>query len=194
MALCQDKGLVGMKDLRWLVLYLLAVVAVTLIHQPLYLMIGLFSVILLSGKLRWRLMRRAFLSMLLFNTAVSLGYLAIAMIRDEFHIEYLVLMNTRVLLLVMLGFWLSSRINFSNALRFSPTLTFLTTLAAGQIRLMSRIISDYREAFVSRCLKRPDWRERTRLAVAQTEAVVEQSHHAATEISQAMRSRGVFND
>ncbi|MFI0456681.1 MAG: hypothetical protein ACH254_03655, partial [Candidatus Thiodiazotropha endolucinida] len=72
--------------------------------------------------------------------------------------------------------------------------TFLTTLAAGQIRLMSRIINDYRAAFESRCLKRPNWRERSRLAVVQTEAVVEQSHHAATEISQAMRSRGVFND
>jgi cobalt/nickel transport system permease protein len=103
-------------------------------------------------------------------------------------------MNVRVLLLLMLGFWLSSRINFTNALRFSPTLTFLTTLAAGQIRLMSRLINDYREAFESRCLKKPNWRERTRLAVAQTEAVVEQSHHASTEISQAMRSRGVFND
>jgi cobalt/nickel transport system permease protein len=194
MALCQDKRVVGMKDLRWLVLYLIVVVGVTLIHQPFYLLIGLISVILLSGSLRWRLLRKALLSMLLFNTAISLGYLVIAMMRDELHIAYLVLINIRVLLLVMLGFWLSSRINFANALRFSPTLTFLTTLALGQIRLMRRIINDYREAFASRCLKRPDWRERTHLAVAQTEAVVEQSHHAATEISQAMRSRGVFND
>jgi cobalt/nickel transport system permease protein len=176
------------------VLYLFAVVAVTLIHQPLYLLIGLIAAILLSGALRWRLLRKAFLSMLLFNATVSLGYLVIATMRDEFQVDYLVLMNVRVLLLLMLGFWLSSRINFANALRFSPTLTFLTTLATGQIRLMSRVIKDYREAFESRCLKKPNWRERTRLAVAQTEAVVEQSHHAATEISQAMRSRGVFND
>ncbi|MBW9266900.1 MAG: ABC transporter permease [Candidatus Thiodiazotropha sp. (ex. Lucinisca nassula)] len=183
-----------MRDLRWIVLYLLTVVGVTLIHQPLYLLIGLVVVILFSGSLRWRLLRKALLSVLLFNTAVSLGYLVIALLRDEFRIEYLILINARVLLLVMLGFWLSARINFANALRFSPTLTFLTTLAAGQIRLMSRIINDYRAAFESRCLKRPNWRERSRLAVVQTEAIVEQSHHAATEISQAMRSRGVFND
>ncbi|WP_316364396.1 hypothetical protein [Candidatus Thiodiazotropha sp. CDECU1] len=183
-----------MSDLRWVLLYLLAVVVVTLIHQPLYLCIGLIAVVLLSGSLRWRLLRKAFFSMLLFNLTVSLGYLAIALIRDELRMDYLLLINSRVLLLVMLGFWLSARINFANALRFSPTLAFLTTLAAGQIRLMSRVINDYRTAFESRCLKRPNWRERTRLAVAQTEAVVEQSHHAATEISQAMRSRGVFND
>jgi cobalt/nickel transport system permease protein len=194
MALCQGKGVVGMRDLHWILLYLLTVVAVTLIHQPLYLLIGLVAVMLFSGPLRWRLLRKALISMLLFNMAVSLGYLVIALMRDEFRIEYLLLINSRVLLLVMLGFWLSSRISFANALRFSPTLTFLTTLAAGQIRLMTRVINDYREAFESRCLKRPDWRERSRLAVAQTEAVVEQSHHAATEISQAMRSRGVFND
>lgn len=183
-----------MRDLYGLLLYLVAVVVVTLIHQPYYLLLGLLMMVLLAGSLRWRLLGKALRSMLLFNTAVSLGYLIIALARDEFHAEYLMLINCRVLLLVMLGFWLSARINIANALRFSPTLSFLTTLAAGQIRLMSRVISDYREAFESRCLKRPKWRERTRLAAVQTEAVVEQSQHAATEISQAMRSRGVFND
>jgi cobalt/nickel transport system permease protein len=194
MALCQGKGLVGMSDLHWLLLYLFAVVGITLIHQPAYLCIGLLAVVLFSGSMRWRLLKKALLSMLLFNVTVSLGYLVIALLRDEFRLDYLLLINSRVLLLVVLGFWLSARVNVANALRFSPTLSFLTTLAAGQIRLMSRVIHDYRTAFESRCLKRPNWRERSRLALAQTEAVVEQSHHAATEISQGMRSRGVFND
>ncbi|MBT2970749.1 MAG: hypothetical protein B6D72_10410 [gamma proteobacterium symbiont of Ctena orbiculata] len=183
-----------MHDRYWLLLYLLAVVVVTLSHQPYFLLLGLLAVILLSGPLRWRLLRKGLLSMLLFNTAVSLGYLAIALMRDEFRADYLLLINARVLLLVMLGFWLSARINIAKALRFSSTLSFLATLAAGQIQLMSRLINDYRIAFESRCVKRPDWRERSRLAVAQTEALVEHSHHAATEISQAMRSRGVFDD
>jgi cobalt/nickel transport system permease protein len=183
-----------MKDIHWILLYFGTVVAVTLVHQPLYLLIGLVAVLMLAGPIRWRLLRKALLSMLLFNTVVSLGYLVIALMRSEFRPDYLVLINARVLLLVMLGFCLSARINFINALRFSPSLTFITTLAVGQIRLMSRVISDYRAAFTSRCVKRPGWRERSRLAVAQTEAVVELSHHAAIEISQAMRSRGVFND
>lgn len=183
-----------MRDRVWLLLYLLAVVGVTLIHQAHYLLIALLAALLFAGPIRWRLLRKALLSMLLFNTTVSLGYLVIALMRDEFRAEYLLLINSRVLLLVMLGFWLSARVNIANALRFSPTLSFLTTLAAGQIRLMSRVIDDYRNAFESRCLKRPNWRERARLAVVQTEAVVEHSHHAATEISQAMRSRGVFDD
>ncbi len=183
-----------MRDTLWLLLYLFSVVGITLIQQPLYLSIGLLLVLMLAGPLRWRLLRKALLSMLLFNTTVSLGYLVVALMRDELRADYLLLINSRVLLLVMLGFWLSARINIANALRFSPTLSFLTTLAAGQIRLMHRVIGDYRTAFESRCVKRPNWRQRTRLAVAQAEAVVEQSHHAATEISQAMRSRGVFND
>ncbi|MES9992624.1 MAG: hypothetical protein ABW098_11755 [Candidatus Thiodiazotropha sp.] len=183
-----------MRDLHWLLLYLLAVVVVTLIHQPYYLLLGLLLVFLLSGSLRWRLLRKAVVSMLLFNAAVSIGYLAIALMRDEFRADYLLLINSRVLLLVMLGFWLSARINIANALRFSSTLSFLTTLAAGQIRLMSRLMVDFRNAFESRCVKRPNWRQRSRLALAQTEALVEHSHHAATEISQAMRSRGVFDD
>lgn len=183
-----------MKDLHWILVYLITVVVVTLVHQPLYLLIGLVVLILFAGPLRWRLLRRALLSMLLFNTVVSLGYLVISLMRNAFHPEYLVLINIRVLLLVTLGFWLSARVNFARALRFSPTLTFITTLAAGQIRLMQRVINDYRAAFESRCLKRAGWRDRARLAAAQTEAVVEQSQHAATEISQAMRSRGVFND
>jgi cobalt/nickel transport system permease protein len=183
-----------MRDLYWILLYLISVFVVTLVNQPLYLGIGLIAVILLAGPERWRLLRKALLSMLVFNTVVSLGYLVISLMRNAFNPDYLILVNTRVLLLVMLGFCLSARINFARALQFSPTLTFITTLAAGQIRLMGRVINDYRSAFESRCLRRAGWRDRVRLAVAQTEAVVEQSHHAATEISQAMRSRGVFND
>ncbi|MEW8509020.1 MAG: hypothetical protein AB2598_20230 [Candidatus Thiodiazotropha sp.] len=183
-----------MHDRYLLLLYLFSVVVVTLIHQPVYLLLGVLAVFLLSGSLGWRLLRKAVVSMLLFNTAVSVGYLAIALMRDDFRADYLLLINSRVLLLVMLGFWLSARINIANALRFSSTLSFLTTLAAGQIRLMKRLISDYRTAFESRCVNRPNWRARSRLALAQSEALLEHSHHAATEISQAMRSRGVFDD
>jgi cobalt/nickel transport system permease protein len=183
-----------MKDRILILLYLFAVVVVTLVHQPRYLLIGLLVLILFAGPVRWRLLRKALLSMLLFNTVVSLGYLITSLLHNRFHPEYLVLVNLRVLLLVMLGFWLSSKTNFARALQFSPMLNFITTLAAGQIRLMRRVINDYRAAFESRCLKRAGWHDRARLAVAQTEAVLEQSHHAATEISQGMRSRGVFND
>jgi cobalt/nickel transport system permease protein len=181
-------------DLHWLIIYLLAVVIVSQLHQPLWLVAGLVLVILLSGSIRWRLIRKSLLSMLFFNTTVTLGYLIVAGMQDQFRSEYLVMINCRVLLLVMLGFWLSAKINIANALRFSPSLSFLTTLTAGQIRVLSRVVNDFRAAFKSRSLKRPGWRERAHLAVAQTEVMMEKTQYAATEISQAMRSRGVFDD
>lgn len=186
--------MVALSDLHWLLLYLLAVVIVSLLHQPLWLAMGLFLVILFCGSIRWRLLRKSLFSILYFNTTVTLGYLIVAGMQDQFRAEYLLLINCRVLLLVMLAFWLSARINIANALRFSSSLSFLTTLTVGQFRVLSRVVSDFRAAFKSRNLKRPGWRERAHLAVAQTEVMMEKSQHAATEISQAMRSRGVFDD
>ncbi|MCU7921708.1 MAG: ABC transporter permease [Candidatus Thiodiazotropha sp. (ex Dulcina madagascariensis)] len=183
-----------MSDRIFLFIYLSAVVIVSLLHRPGWLAIGLCLVIVFAGSMRWRLLRKALLSMLLFNVTVSLGYALLAGIQGEMRIDYLLLINLRVLLLLMLGFWLNARINIANALGFSSTLSFLATVAAGQARVLSRVVSDFSDAFESRRLKRPGWRERTRLATAQTQVVMEKAQYAATEISQAMRSRGVFDD
>jgi cobalt/nickel transport system permease protein len=182
-----------MSDRGWLAAYLLAVLTATLVHQPGWLAAALLAAFLASGRRRWPLLRRTLLAVLAFNLTVSLGYLAVALWRGDLSWTYLLRVNLRVLLLVYLGYWLVARINVLKALDFSPTLSFVVTLAAGQGQALRRLLQDFRQAFVSRNPVAPRPGDRLRHTAAQAEHLLEKSLHNASETAQAMRSRGAFD-
>jgi|GEM_PF-334953 len=183
-----------MKATHWLFAYLAAVVAVTFIHEPWLLAALLVVVLAMSGAGRWRILRRAVLAVLTFNLTVSLGYSAVSLWQGGFSAAYLLLVNLRVLLLVYLGFWFVARVNLLEACRFSPSLSFVVTLAAGQIEAFSRALRDFRLAFVSRNAAAPALSARARHAAAQAGHLLDKSVCMAAETALAMRSRGCFDD
>ena len=134
------------------------------------------------------------LAILTFNLTVSLGYAMAAAWQGYFSAHYLLLVNLRVLLLAYLGFWFVSRVNLIEACRFSPTLGFVVTLAAGQIEAFSRALRDFRLAFVSRNAAAPALSARARHAAAQAGHLLDKSVCMAAETALAMRSRGAFDD
>lgn len=178
----------------WLFAYLGAVVAITFVHVPAVLAALLALALLAAGPPRWRLLRRAALAVVAFNLAVSAGYAVVALWQGTFSAHYLLLMNLRVLLLVFLGFWFIDRVDILAALRGWPLTTLLATLALGQIRAFERIVRDFRHAFESRNLARPDLAARTRHAAAQAQTLLDKSLAASAETAMAMRSRGAFDD
>jgi cobalt/nickel transport system permease protein len=184
----------GLKARRALLLYLGAVVAATLIHDWRLLAAGLTLALALAGGQRWRLLRRALLAVVAFNLTVSAGYTAIALWQGAFSAQYLLLVNSRVLLMVFLGFWFVSRVDIVAAVSFSPTLSFLATLAVGQARTLARQVRDFQLAFVSRNPRRPRPGDRLLHAGAQAQHLLDRSIHAADEAALAMRSRGCFDD
>lgn len=183
-----------MKDRWWLIGYLTAVVGITFLHQPVWLSGALGLTLSLAGKERWRLLKRTLYSVLAFNLTVSLGYFVLASWRGEMSPDYLLLINLRVLLLVYLGFWIIGRINLSKALSFSPTLSFLASLAAGQVQGFRRIATDFELAFRSRNPVLPSLADRMHHTTAQGQHLLDKAVHSSTEIGQAMRSRGCFED
>lgn len=183
-----------MKATHWLFAYLAAVVAVTLLHEP-WLLAGFLAVAhAASGAARWRILRRAVLAVLTFNLTVSLGYAAVSLWQGGFSAVYLLLVNLRVVLLVYLGFWFVARVNLLEACRFSQTLSFVVTLAAGQIEAFSRALRDFRLAFISRNAAAPALSARARHAAAQAGHLLDKSVSMAAETALAMRSRGCFDD
>jgi cobalt/nickel transport system permease protein len=178
----------------WLLIYAAALLAATLVHDPYWLGGTLLVAVIASGRDRWRLVRRTVCAVVMFNGVVSLGYALVAGLRGEFSPAYLLLINLRVLLMVYLGFWFVSRVNLLQALAFSPTLSFLATLACGQGLALKRMVDDYQQAFRSRNLEPPDVRTRLRHAATQGADLLDKALHGATETTQAMRSRGFFND
>lgn len=182
------------RDRLHLLLYLASVLAATLVHSPSFLAVGLGLVLLVAGRDALPLLRRALLTVLAFNAVISLSYGAMAWLRDISPWETLLRLNLRVLLLTTLSFLFITRTNLFHALDFSKSLTYVLGLAYSQAMTFRRAHEDFRMALASRSLKRPGLRDRYRASAAAVSWFLEKSLHAATQSSQALRSRGFFHD
>ena len=180
---------------QWVLLaYLLSVMAITFIHSPSLLGVWLVAALLGSGRRAWVLLRKTLTSVVAFNLSLSLGYSAVSFWQGNFHVNYLLLVNTRVLLLVFLGFWLIRSIDLLAALRNFPLLRLIATLSISQIKTFERIIGDFQLAFESRNLMPPRRLDKTRHAVSQTDTLLDKTLASANQAALAMRSRGAFDD
>jgi cobalt/nickel transport system permease protein len=177
-----------------LLAYLAAIVLATTVHEIGLLALGLGLVLALAGRHWIRILRRAFLAILLFNLVVSLSYGVIAGIQGTFSLDFLVLVNLRVLLLTCLTFLFVSRVNFFEALAFSRSLTYLFTLAYSQSMAFKQAFENFRLAFKSRRIEQVGLRDRYRHSARTGVHFLDKSLHQATEITQVMRSRGFFDD
>lgn len=182
-----------MSPRAWLAAYLAGVIAATFVHEPVILGAALALAVAAAGRDRWTLLRRTLLAVLAFNLTVSLGYAAIALWRDDFSPDYLLLVNLRVLLMVFLGVWFAARVDLIAALDASPTLAFVATLTLGQLRTFERIVQDFALAFASRNPAPPRLIDRAHHAAAQGIALMDKTQAAASESAMAMRSRGAFD-
>lgn len=178
---------------RWLYLYLAVLPAPTFVHDSRLLGAALLMAIAASGAGRWQLLKRSILAILAFNLSISLGYVAVGLWRGDWHPDWLILANLRVLLMVYLGFWFVTRVNLLAALAGWPTATLVATLALGQARTFERILRDFRLAFESRNILRPRLIDRRHQAGAQAVALLDKAQAQSTEVALAMRSRGAFD-
>jgi len=173
--------------------YIAAVLLGTSIHRVGFLAAGLAVVLALAGRDWLRILRRACLAVLLFNSVVTIAYAVIAGLHSTFSLHYVALVNLRVLFLTSLTFLFTTRVNPFEALAFSRSLTYLLTLAYGQIMTLTRVLVDFRLAYKSRLIRPARVRDRYRHAATAGVLLLDKSLHSATEITHAMRSRGFFD-
>ena len=182
------------RDRALLVIYLLAIVLATLVHEPAWLAAGLLATLLAAGRGAGALLRRALRLVLLFNLAVSLGDLLLAWLRELSPWHTLLLLNLRVLLLTSLTFLFMARVNLFKALAFSPGLTWLLGLAYSQALTFRRSYTDFRLALESRSVRRPRLVDRYRASAAAAARGIDKSLARARETALALRARGFFHD
>lgn len=183
-----------MRDRLLLVLYLAALVAATLVHDPLAPAAALVGVLLLAGRDAPKLLRRTLRVILPFNLAVSLAYVLLAELRGFSPWDTLLLLNLRVLTLTLLTFLFIRRVNLFRALAFSPTLSWLLTLAYSQALGFQRAHADFRLALTSRSPVRPRLIDRYRASAAAAAWFMDKALASARERAQALRARGFFDD
>lgn len=183
-----------MKDRLLLAIWMIAVVAITFVHEPLWLAVLLILALILAGRDSPTIVKGALLAVALVNLAVSLGYVISANLAGEPWAQFVVRLNLRVILLTFLTLWLSRHLDLVKAVDFSPSLQFVVILALGQIQAMKRLLVDYRQAFASRSPRKPALSDRLANAGRQVGALLEKAEHQAGELNQGMRSRGFFDD
>lgn len=181
-----------MKDRLLLLGYTAAVIAATAVHDPWWLIGGLLAAAALAGRQAPTIGWRALRAVLFFNLVISAGYVAGALFGQEISIDYLLLVNVRVYLLIFLTFTLAARVDFLRALSFSRGLSYLATLALSQIITFRRLFEELRLAAESRRLRRPRLRERYLQSAAAAVHLFDRAEHDAREIALAMRARGFF--
>ena len=183
-----------MKDRAGLILWLAAVVGLTLVHDPAWLAVAALLWFLLAGREAPRLAGRALLAVLVFNATVSVGYAALALIRGEFSWLYLIRTNLRVWLITACTFLMAKKVNLFAALSFAPGLMMVLLLAHTQIRVFTRLLEDFRLGLRSRSLRRPTPRVLYGHGAATGSFFLSKAVHDAGEIGLAMQARGLFRD
>jgi len=173
--------------------YLAAVLLGTTVHDVRWLGPGLLLVLALAGNQWLRILRRAGLAILAFNSIVTASYALLAGLKGNFSLDYVVLINLRVLFLTCLTFLFVARVNPFEALAFSGGLTYLFVLAYSQVATFRQVLVNFRLAFKSRCIERPALRDRYRHSAGIGAHLLEKSLNNATEITHVMRSRGFFD-
>jgi len=177
-----------------LLAYAAAVLLGTSVHNRGLLGVALAAVLVMAGRDWVRILRKASLAVLAFNAVVTVSYAAMTAIEGTFSLPYVVLINLRVLFLTCLTFLFVSRVNLFEAFAFSRSLTYLFTLACGQTMTLTRVLQSFRLALKSRSIDQPALRDRYRQVASAGVLLLDKSLHDATEITHAMRSRGVFDD
>jgi cobalt/nickel transport system permease protein len=172
-----------MKDRLLLLGYAIAVVAATSIHNPWWLAAGLLVVAVLAGRQAPTIGWRALRAVLFFNLVISVGYAAGALFGQAVSLDYLILVNIRVYLLIFLTFTLASKIDILRALSFSRNLSYLVTLVLSQIIAFRRLFEDLRLAAESRRLRRLRLRERYLQSAAAAVHLFDRAEHDAREIA-----------
>jgi len=182
------------KDTLALLLYIAAIIAITSVHHLGILSAGLAAAVAVAGRRAPRLVRKTLVAILLFNSVVTVSYVVISLLRNEFSLDFVILINLRVFLLTFLTFLTIDRINLFKALSFSKTLSYLLTLAASQIVAFRRLFDDFRMAFKSRTARQAGPRDLRRHASSAASFFLQKSFQESTEITDAMKSRGFFDD
>lgn len=183
-----------MKDRLGLGTWLLAVVAVTLVHEPWLLAGALAGVLLASGSGRAALLWRALRLVLPILLVISVGYVAMAWLRGELSVAYLWLVNLRVVLLAVLTSWMVRDVRLERVLQGCPGALRWLSIVRSQVTVFRRLAGEYRAAVLSRSTVPPTLAQRYRAGATLGLAALDKAMYNSEALTQGMRSRGALDD
>lgn len=173
---------------------LLFMVLATLMHEPMWLALGLLAWLILAGRECLCLLRQTLFAVLAVGGVISLGMLIAGWLNGSVDWRFLLLLNMRVLLLSFVAAWIGRRVDFNRALERWPVLCRGLAVVRVQAAGLRRLRDDYDAGFRSRCADTPSMMSRYRAVSAHGLGLLDKAVANADAVTQAMRSRGAFDD
>jgi len=176
---------------------LIRVLFVTLLFSILF--IKSINVLLLLIPLLWivsykdlfKLNKKVFKSIILFNLGISLGYLVMGYVKGIEIWGFLVYINLKVYILTYFVTLFFERVDMVRFFSFSKNLSFLLSISLSQIISYKKTFEDFKYAYRARVIKR--FREREKHFISTVFGFFfEKAMNDAKERTLAMKARGAF--
>ncbi len=131
-------------------------------------------------------------SVLFFNLGVSLGYVVLALFKNISPWEYLIYINSKVVLMTLFIFYFFSKVSIVRFFAFSEDMSYLLTITLSQIYSYKKTFEDFRMAFVSRVV---DLRNKEKQFIKNTfKFFLTKALRDSKERTMAMKARGSFEN
>lgn len=183
-----------MRDRGLLLLYLIAVLAASLVHDVRWLGAGVALTLMSAGRRARPLTRRTLRAALPFVLAIAAGGMLVRGDAGQAAAPTLARVCLRVTLLTALAFRVLPAVSLPRALSFSPTLRFVLVLATSQVLAFRRLFTDFRLALTARSPRRVGPRLALRHGAATAAWFLRRAEHDATTMTEALDARGFFLD
>jgi cobalt/nickel transport system permease protein len=181
-----------MSEKRWFILYLFSIVFLGVIHN-IWLMLGVILLALLVNKeAKWRIFKKAFLALVIFNGTVTLSYLLYSLF-VPIENSVLLLINLRALAITLLTFTLMHHINFHKVLTFNHTLSILYAFTYSQMMHLKKMLQEYYFGLKSRGVTYKSSAKKEQIQPL-LETLFGTMLHKSNEQSLGLRSRGLLDD
>lgn len=181
-----------MKNRLLLLLYIVSVAAVSAMHDWRLLATVFAFLILLCGRDAVAVLGRSVAAAAIFSGFISLSYIIASIAYDRSWVEYVAMLNLRVLDMTMMAFLLIRRVNLFDALSFSRSLSLILTLSVSRIESYKKLYDSFVSALKARSMK-PIGRKGFYDAIASIASLfLSKSVSDSRESFEAMRARGFY--
>ena len=155
-------------------------------------LVAIFLLWIIFYKNILRLNKRVVKSIILFNLGVSIGYVAMSLIKDRNFLEYLFYINLKVYILTLFVFGFFERVNIIKFFAFSKELSYLLTITLSQIISYKKSFEEFRLAYKARVVKRVKEQEKG-FIVKVFDIFFNKALKDSKERTLSLRARGFFD-
>ncbi len=171
------------------VAFIVILFALLLIKEAIYYLPIIVILWLVAYRDFFKLNKRVLFSIVLFNSAVSIGYLIMAFIKGISPWEYIIYINLKVYTTTFFVMLFFSRVNIVKFFEFSKALSYLLTLTLSMLYSYIYSFNEFRLAIKARgAMEDIRFLQRVFLFFFQ------KAMHDSKERAIAMKARGFFDD